>query len=196
MDILVTGFKPFLGEAINPSEKLAVALSEVAEVRSIILPVEFNNSFEILKSEVSNRTPDFLIMIGQAGGRKNICFEKVGLNWLQTEHPDENGFAPQPGAILKDAPLALMSSFPIDSIYHELKQQSEPVEISFSAGTYVCNDLYFRTLSEFSTLKSVFMHVPCLPEQAKAGEQKPTIEFASQLKVFKYVISQLNFLMS
>ena len=188
MDILVTGFKPFLGEAINPSEKLAISLADFSEsVRSQILPVEFGKSFEVLKAAIDLRKPDYLIMIGQASGRKNICFEKIGLNWVQTKNKDENGQQPPTGYLKQGAELAKMSIFPVDQIYQQLKTEKLPVEISFSAGVYVCNDLYYRVLSEYPNLKSVFIHVPMLPEQIK-DPAFYAMDFLSQQQVLKRIL--------
>jgi pyroglutamyl-peptidase len=70
MKILITGFNPFLGESVNPSEQIALELSRSESgVQVFILPVEFKKSFEILEKEIEKNQPDFLIMIGQATGR-------------------------------------------------------------------------------------------------------------------------------
>lgn len=195
MKILVTGFKPFLGDKINPSEKLAIELArEYDHVEAIVLPVEFGNSFEILKTKILKLKPDYVVMIGQASGRKNICLEKVGLNWVQTENKDEAGIAPKAGKILSAVELALMSLFPVDQTFLELKRVGFPVEISFSAGAYVCNDLYFRVLNEFKELKAVFVHVPLLPEQLKADDLRPALSFEMQLEVLKQMIMVQKFI--
>ncbi len=193
MKILVTGFKPFLNEAINPSKKLASELSnKFSFVESLILPVEFQKSFELLKMKISAFNPDYLILFGQAAGRGNVCLEKIGLNWAQTENADEAGFAPKTGKILPDKELAVMTRFPIDSVFLQLKKSGFPVEISFSAGTYVCNDLYFRTLNEFRNIFSIFIHVPLLPEQLKQQDSRPSIGFERQLEVAVETISYLE----
>lgn len=190
--ILVTGFKPFLGEPINPSEKLANKLSQIFDnVESIILPVEFRRSFEILDEKINSSNPDCLVMIGQAAGRKNICLEKVGLNWVQTERADESGFIPQSGKILPNVELALMTRFPVDQTFLELKKLVHPVEISFSAGTFVCNDLYFRVLNEYKTRPSIFVHVPLLPEQLKDNDSRSSLSFEKQLEVLGAIINQV-----
>lgn len=190
MKILVTGFKPFLQEKINPSEKLALEMPGLfGQVEVLILPVEFEKSFTILKSKIVEVKPDRVIMLGQASGRKNVCLERIGLNWVQSENKDEAGFIPKPGKIFPDVELAKMTSFPIDQIFLELKRQNFPVEISFSAGAYVCNDLYFRTLNKFKKLQSVFVHVPLLPEQLKVGDSRPALEYSKQLEVMKQMVS-------
>ncbi len=192
MKIIVTGFKPFLGEKINPSELLANYIQEnFSEISVILLPVEFKAAFEILKTEIQNQKPDYVIMLGQASGRKNISFEKIGLNWIQTVNSDESGFTPSVGAIQNDQTLALMTKFPIDQIYQKLKSQNLPVEISFSAGAYVCNDLYFKVLSSYPDLKSVFIHVPLLPEQLRVNDDRPSVQFAKMVEVVEMTIKSL-----
>ena len=182
MKIVVTGFRPFLGATSNPSENLARELAQqFPEVRAHVLPVEFSQSFSLLKLYLEHDSPDLLIMLGQAAGRSKICFEKIGLNWIQSEHPDEAGKHLASGPILADQPLALMSNFPIDHIVRLLQKDNLPVEISFSAGSFVCNDLYFRALAELSELKPVFVHVPLLKD----------MEFDIQLAVLKKAISEL-----
>ena len=171
--ILITGFKPFLGADSNPSEYLSIELSSrFSEVDSLILPVEFVKAFEVLSENLQNREYDFVLMLGLATGRKKIGFEKIGLNWVQSEHRDESGFLPKTGQIQSDAPLALMSQVSVDEIFTALKTENHPVEISFSAGTYVCNDLYFRVLNKFPDLKAVFIHVPSVQEMEMSQQQE------------------------
>ena len=195
MKILVTGFKPFLGEKINPSEMLAAELAKnFSEVTSLLLPVEFGKSFDILKNHLKDNTYDYLISIGQASGRNKICFEKIGLNWVQTEHKDESGSLPPQGNIA-NGPLAVMSEFPIEEVYKHLKAEQFPVEISFSAGTFVCNDLYFRTLNEFKNLNSVFVHVPLIEVQAtieNSKEKKPFISYSESLMCLSEMLKFLK----
>lgn len=191
MKILVTGFMPFLGEKINPSEMLALELAtNFSEVDALILPVEFEKSFHILKQKLIAEPYDYLIAIGQASGRSKIGFEKLGVNWVETQHKDESGKLSATGKIL-EGPLALMTSFPIQEIFQKLAKEGFPVEISYSAGTFVCNDLYFRTLHEFKNLKAVFIHVPLIEVQASEG-QKPFVSYSDSLLCFSELIKFLK----
>lgn len=160
------------------------------EVTALVLPVEFGKSFEILKKHLQDHTYDYVIEIGQAAGRSKICFEKIGLNWVQTEHKDESGSQPQSGSIA-EGPLALMTTFPVDTVYQKLKAEQFPVEISFSAGAFVCNDLYFRTLNEFKNLKTVFVHVPLIEVQAMESK-KPFLSYSESLLCFSELITILK----
>jgi len=192
MKILISGFKPFLGEKINPSQKLAFDLQERFDnVEAVLLPVEFKQSFLILEREIQNLEPDVVIMLGQAGDRKNICLEKIGLNWVQTKNGDEAGIKPETGFIEPGVDLALMSPFAVDLHFEKLKEKNLPVEISFSAGTYVCNDLYFRILNEFKILPAVFVHVPLIEEQSQS-HQRPYLAYETQLQVLTELVHSVR----
>lgn len=193
MKILVTGFKAFLGEQLNPSELLSFELDKkFLHVDSLILPVEFTESFNVLEAHLSKNKYDFVIMLGQAAGRTKVSLEKIALNWIQTSNKDEAGNRPVTGKINEAEPLAYMSQFPIDTIYEALKKQNAPIEISFSAGAYVCNDLYFRVCSEFKNLKSVFIHVPLIESQVSDDNPRPFLKFEEQLRVVSLIISELE----
>lgn len=192
MKILISGFLPFLGEKINPSQILARDLGEIFEdVETVILPVEFTKSFLVLKDAIQLNKPDHLIMLGQASGRQNVCFEKIALNWQQTTIADENNFQPQPGPLVPNSDLALMTSFHIDDCCKELKDLKKAVEISFSAGTYVCNDLYYRVLQSHRKLSAVFIHVPLVAEQV-TEDKKIFLAYAEQLEILKLLIHRLR----
>jgi len=184
--ILVSGFKPFLNESINPSQMLVESIQH-AQVSTIVLPVEFDRAFEILHHSIEKIKPEIIIMLGQAGGRSKVSLEKVALNWRQTTEKDEAGFCPMTGPITSDARLAVMTSYPIDQLHEYLMQKGLPIEISFSAGTFVCNDIYYRTLAHYPEIKSVFIHVPFISEQNHAD--KPMLQFHSLQNVISDIIT-------
>jgi pyroglutamyl-peptidase len=176
--ILVTGFRPFLEHPINPSEVLVNSLNEDGLFKRV-LPVEFNKAFEDMRKSIQTYKPDRILMLGLASGREQIHFEKIALNWNETEHPDEAGFTAEMASINKlDENLALMTRFPINELYQFHKKLNHPVKISFSAGTYVCNNLYYKVLSHFPEIKSLFIHIP--------SEQ--TLDLQTQLQIIKKTI--------
>lgn len=192
MKILVTGFKPFLGEKINPSEILALHLqNKFKNVDAEILPVEFSRSFLHLQNKLVTSSYNYIILLGQAAGRNKVSLEKIALNWVQTENADESGIKPATGHIQNGQDLAKMSSFPVDQVYASLKEKNLPVEISFSAGSFVCNDLYYRTISEFSELPIVFVHVPLIKEQLTEDQARPFLDLEVQKIVLENLISAL-----
>lgn len=186
--ILVTGFKPFLGETINPSAEIISFLQGEAEfknkIKTLLLPVVFAEAFEILKAEFQSENYTHVVMLGQAGGRDKISLERVALNWFESEHPDESGWTPKRESIAEDASSAEFTEIKIESVLLKLKSQGIPAEISLSAGGYVCNFLYFKVLSEL-TKKAVFVHVPYLPEQVKTSGtvSMPLVGMISAVKI-------------
>lgn len=157
--ILLTGFKPFLGDKTNPSELICREIKN-PNVTTKILPVEFEKAFLDLQIEVQQNEFDYIIMLGLGTGSTRLRLEKVGMNWNESTHADESGYLVPVGPIDTSAPLSLMTSFPINDIFQKLNTQNYPVDISFSAGSFVCNSLYYKTLRHFPNIKSIFIHVP------------------------------------
>lgn len=189
--ILITGFKPFGSESVNPSEILAQALAEeVPGVNSLILPVEFGRGFEALKIHLQSHQYDFIIQIGQAAGREKICLERVALNWVQTDQADEAGRIPALGYIEPSSPLALMTKFPLDEVLKNLKAEGHAVSASLSAGGFVCNELYYRSLAEFKENMILFVHVPLIEEQVSIENPRPSVPLAQQKSCLKSLLSQ------
>ena len=177
MKILVTGFKPFLGHEQNPSERLSVELAQnFSEVESLVLPVEFGRAFEVLDQHLQQRAYDYIVLLGQAAGRHRISIEKIGLNWTETHHRDEAGIKPDNGPLVAGAELALMTKFPVDEVFQKMTAQQLPVHVSFSAGTYVCNDLYFRAMERHRNQKIVFVHVEALHQTGKLKLREKGLE--------------------
>ena len=194
MKILVTGFKPFLGQNVNPSERLAQDLAEEfsPQVESIILPVEFKSSSDFLFKNKKLNEYEHVVLIGQATGRSKVGFEKVALNWVQTEHFDEAGNKPPVGPIDHGSSTAVFSNFPIDRVVQHLKSKSLNVEISFSAGAYVCNDLYFRSVNQHPEASIVFVHVPMIEEQIRVNESQAYLKYDEIKNILRETIRFLS----
>jgi pyroglutamyl-peptidase len=176
--ILVTGFKPFLGEKINPSEILLEHIKRdfavSGKVDTLVLPVSFAEAFPLLEKQIRQNRYAKIFLLGQAGDRDKVCFERVALNWVETQKPDEDGFVPPQGAINPQETPALFSQMPLTDWIEELKAQALPAKVSLSAGGYVCNYVYFKTLEKLKgqvDTQALFIHVPYLPEQLPG---KPT----------------------
>ncbi len=195
--LLLTGFAPFLEEVVNPSEKVVRSLgenSDYAWVDTLILPVSFKKAPEILFQCLSEQDYDKVVMVGQAGGRHKISLERVALNWVETYLPDESGYTPKPGVIDSAAEKALFSKWPLHEIEQGLMAQKIPAEISFSAGSYVCNYLYFKVTAELSLMNKscLFVHVPFLPEQIVNKKDQPAMEFSLMQKGVEEILKFLK----
>lgn len=177
--MLITGFEPFNGDSINPSAELAVSVSKRRGYESLILPVVYEKAFKVLKEHLEENPTKFVLMLGQAAGRPKISLERVALNFQDSSLPDGEGvLAIEKPIDLSSKHGALLSSLPLRKILDELNSRpgmNVLFEISSSAGTYVCNDLYYRVLqhlgadgSGVDSKEALFVHVPCLTEQVLA----------------------------
>ncbi len=171
--VLLSGFTEFGGHSENPSRLLAEQVNSCAghqadwcgaDVRGVVLPVEFTFGFQRLLTEITVFQPDVVLAFGLAVNRKVIEFERFAVNWRETSSMGESAVAGEPisGALIPGAPLALASTLPIERAMSEAKTAGLAVAVSCFAGTYVCNDVFFRMQHHFlrTRIRSGFVHLP------------------------------------
>lgn len=171
--ILLTGFQPFGGEMINPSMEAIKQLDLTtipAEVHLCEVPVAFYDSSRYVIEKIHDIQPDIILMIGQAGGRKDISIERIAINMDDSSIPDNNGVLPKDDPISIFGESAYFSTLPIKSIVKEISNLHIPCHISNSAGTYVCNHLFYSVMHELHErnmihVKAGFIHVPYARQQ-------------------------------
>lgn len=156
MKYLVTGFEPFADHVVNPSAEFVKSLG-LPEFEKIVFPVAYDKVSEILTG-ISLETYDFVFLFGLAADRKDICFERVALNWIESSIKDNLGKHPVPQKIDDSAVPAMINTLPIEQWVTELAQKNFQVKISHSAGAYLCNYLYFHVMQK--TSKALFIHIP------------------------------------
>lgn len=203
MKILVTGFEPFNGRDINPSQLILKQLEAPEGVTLIkeLLPVEFKRTTEILKGLLRIHQPDIVISIGQAGNRPEISVERVAVNLDNCRSsnglkitPDNAGDAPVDQAIVEGAPQAYFSNLPIWEFVKAIQEVGVEAAVSYTAGTYVCNHVMYIVLHEVATnypdMKAGFIHVPFLPEQNP--EKGYTMELMDMTKGIQEILNYLR----
>lgn len=179
--ILLTGFTPFGGDSVNPSALVAQHLHDRQlaghRVVSALLPVVFGDARETLWSLVRKHHPLLVLCLGQAGGRANLSVERVALNLADARIPDNLGQQPMDEPVDADAPTAYFSTLPVKAMAQAISQAGLPAEVSLSAGSFVCNHVYFGLMHQLATVRSFravragFMHLPYLDTQVA---QMPT----------------------
>lgn len=187
--ILFTGFEPFGGESINPSwEAVKLLPDEINGVQIIKVPVcvEYARSGEVLKELISGHNPDAVVCCGQAGGRRAVTPEMVAVNFDHAEAPDNIGEVRRYSRIEPEGPNAYFTVLPVEKMVDAVKAEDIPCAPSFSAGTYVCNHIYYTLLGIME--KGLFVHVPFIPEQV-VGKNFPAIELEKIAKAIKIIAS-------
>lgn len=195
MKILITGFDPFNKETVNPAylavSKLRNTYGDII-LTKLEIPTSFSHSFEILSQELNNDY-DAVIMVGQAGGRKEISLEKVAINYIDAKIADNDGLVISHQAINSNGKDAYFTTLPILKLLSDLEKESIPAKISYSAGTFVCNYLMYKTLEHFNTTntKVGFIHVPYIKEQIK-DDKTPYMDLDMITKALETIIKGLN----
>lgn len=185
--ILIPGFEPFGGEAINPAEELLRGLqgAEVAGhvVTTTLLPVAFRDGLAALEREIDRVRPAIVLGVGQAGGRARLSLERVALNLIDARIPDNAGEQPVDVPVIPGAPDAYLSGLPVKAMLRAMIEAGVPAELSLSAGTYVCNAVFFAlrhlAATRWPALRAGFLHVPYLPAQAAAHAGAPALDLAT-----------------
>jgi len=179
--VLLTGFEPFNGATINPAWEAVRALEgwqgENFQVEVRQLPCVFGDAIEDLTALIDELHPDVVIAVGQAGGRPDISVERVAINVDDASILDNGGQQPVDTAIAADGPAAYFSTLPIKAIVHALRARGLVAGVSQTAGTFVCNHVFYGLMHHAATqpqpIKAGFIHVPFLPEQAAARPDAP-----------------------
>lgn len=173
MKVLVTGFQPFGEETINPALEAVEALpSEIAGVEIIKaeIPVVFATAGEALEKAINETKPDIVLCIGQAGGESVISVERVAINIIDARIPDNENNQPVDKPVKEDGKNAYFSNIPVKAITSAMRHNGVPTQLSFSAGSYVCNALMYHLLylidKKYPAMKGGFIHVPYSPLQA------------------------------
>ena len=181
--VLVTGFEPFGGETLNPSALAAQALQGrlVAGRRVVgtVLPCVFGKSLVTLRQEIHRAQPELVVCAGLAEGRGDISVERVAINIEDASIPDNAGNQPLNRPVVRGGPAAYWSTLPINAVVAALRKADLPAAVSQSAGTFVCNHVFYglmRMLARKRTVRGGFIHVPYLPEQARhAADGSPSL---------------------
>ena len=181
--VLVTGFEPFGGDARNPSEEIARALDgrRIAgrAIVGAVLPCVFDGSVTELKKRLRAHRPELVVCLGLAGGRAGITPERVAINLDDARIADNAGAQPQDRAVVRGGPAAYFSTLPVKAIVAALRGERVPAEVSPTAGTFVCNHVFYALMHALRGNRGVrggFVHVPFLPEQAGAGQPSLPLE--------------------
>ena len=174
--VLVTGFDPFGGSAVNPSWDAVHALHgrEIAghRVTGGEIPTVFGASLQRLEALLEEVQPQLVICTGQAGGRGSISLERVAINVNDARIPDNLGARPIDVPIVADGPAAYFTSLPIKAMLQALLEAGVRAEVSQTAGTFVCNQTFYGLMHllarpRWQGVRGGLIHVPWLPQQGQ-----------------------------
>ena len=185
--VLLTGFEPFEGEKVNPSW-LAVRRLQGRRIRGhrVVarrLPTEFGRSLAALRRHLARFQPAVVICVGQAGGRAEVTPERLAVNLDAAHIPDNAGRQPMESPVVPGGPAAYWSTLPVTKIVEALRKRGIPAAVSMSAGTFVCNHVFYGLMHELAQGENLprrgarggFIHVPFMPAQAAGHRAQPSL---------------------
>ena len=192
--VLLTGFEPFNNEAVNPAWEAVRALEGWSgdgfrvEVRQ--LPCVFGEALRVVGAAIDECRPDVIIAVGQAGGRVDMSVERVAINVDDAPIPDnaQRQLVDQP--VVAGGPAAYFSTLPIKAIVSALRAQGVPASVSQTAGTFVCNHVFYGVMHATAKThaRAGFVHIPYLPEQAAAHPNAPSMALADMVRGLKIAV--------
>lgn len=170
--ILVTGFEPFGNHTHNPSAALMELLPEEIAGRplhKVILPVDAVTLPQVLK-DLHALKPQAVFHLGLAATRPLITLERLAINLLDFERPDNRGHLWEDAPVVPGGPLALEARFPLKEALRRLWEAGVPAKPSLFAGSYLCNQAFYLSLFHLTPEVPVaFIHLP--PDENLALER-------------------------
>ncbi|WP_058235106.1 pyroglutamyl-peptidase I [Devriesea agamarum] len=176
-DVLLTGFAPFGGNNANPSWGAVChaqeLLSRYVDVEVAEIPVTFGTAeggggAQVVLDLIAQHRPRLVIATGLASGRTAVTVERVAVNIRDARIPDNDGAQPIDEPCIPSGPVGYFSTLPLKRIVHALTCDDIPAAVSQTAGTYVCNDVFYRLMHVASTNQQIrwagFIHVPAVSD--------------------------------
>jgi len=160
--VLVTAFEPYDRWPENSSWLTLCDLTRWyegdLELMTRRYPVDLQRMSERLRKDLQENFP-IAIHLGQSPGATHIQIEAVGLNVTKGGQP-----------IIENGPQAYRSDLPIEACAMKIRNAGIPCEVSFHAGTFLCNAALYLNQHYSRTFgmqtQSVFIHLPLSPSQA------------------------------
>ncbi|CAO3427608.1 pyroglutamyl-peptidase I [Azospirillum doebereinerae] len=186
-NILLTGFEPFGGEAINPSWEAVRRLDgwECRGHRVVAhrVPCVFGAALDALAQAVALADPVVVLCVGQAQSRSDFSVERVAINLDDARIPDNAGNQPIDVPVIADGPAAYFASLPIKAIVAAVRAAGLPASVSQTAGSFVCNHLFYGACHLRAVhrpgLRVGFVHIPLSPAQAVRHPGSPSMAIES-----------------
>jgi len=198
VNVLVTGFEPFKKEKVNPSWEVCRKLSE-AEIEGTTitvrkLPVIFDEARKKAVEYCDEVNPDVIFHLGEAGGRTHISLERIAINCDDAQIKDNKGQKRDGKIIEQHGGDGYFTTIPAKEIVKALKKAGIPAVVSNSAGTYLCNHVFYGMLHHVKRknlpIKVGFIHLPYLPQQTVDKPGKASMSLDVMVEAVKVAIEK------
>src|SRR5579864_6503151 len=196
MKALVTGFEPFGGDRVNPSFEALARLPRrlgALDIATAALPVAYSGALPALKKAIAASAPDIVLCTGLAGGRAELSLERVAINIDDARIPDNEGSRPIDRPVVAGGAAAYFATLPIKAATAALREAGLPAVVSNSAGTFLCNHVFYGLLHEAAVsgarFRGGFLHVPYLPSQSVRVPGAPSMALEQIVEGIEIILS-------
>ena len=188
--ILVTAFEPFGKDDYNPTGSM-IGLLE-GNIIKAVLPTEYDGAAKKLLALIGEVHPDAVICTGVAGGRSEICIEKLAKNVRSASLADNAGVTASGEPVINGGEPYLETLFDTVAMAQSVAEKNIPCRVSSDAGTFVCNSTYYTLLS--SGYPGLFIHIPYDKRAIKEKPaEAPFLELESSAAAVQTVIDFVTF---
>jgi pyroglutamyl-peptidase len=167
--VLITGFGPFPGVADNPSAWLAETLAAPSlsprfegELHARVVPTAWESA-RLMPRLYEALQPHVMIHFGVSLRAKAFRIERFAYNRAAPRADAEDALPPGP-EILREGVDRFDTALPAASLAAHLRARGHPAVASSSAGSYVCNCLYYHSLDWAARQPDpplvLFVHIP------------------------------------
>ena len=164
--LLVTCFEPFDGRAANTSMRVLSSILESPPdgVAARVLPVDFQALKRLVPRLVTSLGPRRWLLLGEYGGGDALRCERIAVNLLEGDVPDNTGLLPGGRRAVRGGPDAYFTTLDPARLRDHFLGLDIPATLSESAGTYACNLALYLALHHARRggggTKVGFVHVP------------------------------------
>ncbi len=197
--LLITGFEAFNGDTTNASWEAVSRLPDTLagmELSKRQIPVEYDRVGEILQQLIDELRPDAVICVGQAATRSAVTPEKIAINWKAGSIADNAGMIYSGEVIRSEGADGYFSTLPVEKMVDAMRAAGVPAQVSYTAGTYVCNCTLYELLHYLKHahphILACFVHVPYLCSQVVQRPQFPSLPLEMVITALTAAISCLN----
>ena len=158
----MTGFEPFHDQQVNESSQVVKEILksgiEGVQISHRILTVDLAGS-TVPSKILGFEKFDAVVLLGLSRKSNIIQLERYARNKISMKFPDNSGRKLHNEIIQHNSPNTIETTVSIHTFDEEFDSDDD-VEWSIDAGSFVCNETYFRTLASNSGTPILFIHLP------------------------------------
>lgn len=166
--VLVTGFEPFGGYDVNPTQEIAEKMNGTrignAEIIGEVLPCTYYGWFEAAKKVIEKIQPQIIIHLWLTSSAQGVRIEQIARNIKDSKYVDADWVEGRGAKIVEDERVQRFMNSQWTKIHSILQANKIPVELFIDAESFICNSLMYLMCQYISeqklNIKNTFLHIP------------------------------------